>query len=84
MDGVGKASHQPVGMGSGFRMNKKLWKPGPNHPWNLRTRAEVEATKRKKREFVDVLSELREEEEAFDRLEAAEMQQTVQTFFRME
>lgn len=65
--------------------NKKPWKPGPNHPWVQRTRVEVEATRRKKRElFVDVLSELREEEEAFDRLEAAKMQQTVQTFFRME
>ena len=50
-------------------MTKKKWKPQPNHPWNVRARAQiVQAEKRKRARRavdVDVFTELQEEAEVF-------------------
>lgn len=63
---------------------KLPWKPGPNHPWNERTRLSVAIAERRKRRrgnFVDVFEDLRSEEEAHDRLEAAELEKSIRRYF---
>ena len=62
---------------------KSNWKPGPNHPWNERVRVSVLKARQKKRRanFVDVFEDLRETEEAHDRLEASELEKSIRRYF---
>jgi len=64
-------------------MAKKPYKPSPNHPWNLKARAQVLAAQGKKRTMSDtlVLQSLLEEEERFDREESAELERSIREFF---
>jgi len=63
---------------------KQPWKPGPNHPWNERARvgfALAEVRKRRRGAFVDLFEDLRETEEAHDRLEASELARSIKAYF---
>lgn len=64
-------------------MPRKPYKPSPNHPWNLKARAQALAARGKKRTVSDllVLQHLREEEEQFDREESAELERSIKEFF---
>jgi len=64
-------------------VSKKPYKPSPDHPWNLKARAQVLAAQGKKRPQSDllVLQALREDEERFDREETAELERGIKEFF---
>lgn len=60
------------------------WKPGPDHPWNVRVRAATEKAAARKaqrdRGMVALFDHLREEEEAFELEEETNIQRAIRDY----